>query len=159
MKSTFLFPRVFNKIGWLLFVPSVLTIIWLIATGKSPEAGLNFNAFALMDDGILGEVNYFKFIKNDLTDELLLSLIVLGCILIGFSKRPNEDEYIAQIRYESLVWAVYFNFGVMLLATWFVFGLFYFQVMMLSMISLLLFFVTRFQLMLYRLKKSTRDEE
>lgn len=159
MKSTFLFPRVFNKIGWLIFIPSVLTLIWLMATGRGLEAGLNFKMFAIMDDAIFGDSAYFKMIANDLTDELLLSLIVISCLLIGFSRRTHEDEYIAQIRYESLVWAVYFNFGVMLLATWFVFGLFYFQVMMFSLISLLLFFVIRFNVMLYKLQKSMNDEE
>lgn len=159
MKTTFLFPRVCNKIGWLMLIPTVLWLIWLMITGQNIEGGLKLKTFAFLSDDFMDGRYYFTMVENDLTDEFLLGLIILGSLLIGFSKRRNEDEYIGQIRYESLVWAVYFNFGVMILATFTVFGLFYFQVMMASLISLLIFFLIRFHVMLYKLQKSVGDEE
>lgn len=115
--------------------------------------------FAVATDEILGKPTFFSLVENNISDELILIGLVVGGLLIGFSRVKNEDELIAQIRYESLVWAVYANFGVMLLATIFIYGMYYYHVMLANMFTVLLFFIVRFHLMLYKLNKTTDDEE
>lgn len=65
-------------------------------------------------------MKYFTFIENVILDEMLAVIIILGAILISFSKTESENEFISKIGYESLVWATYLNFGLMLLITIFI---------------------------------------
>ena len=142
----------------MILVPALICLAWTFRTGTF-ELGIEAPVFAVMSDEFLGNEQFFAFVKNDLTDEILITLVVTGCMLTGFSRLTDEDEFTAKIRYESLAWALWFNFVLLMLATWLVYGLFYLQVMMLSMISVPLFFVARFHLMLYKLKKMQRDDQ
>jgi hypothetical protein len=101
----------------------------------------------------------YKNAKEVIGDEVLLSCLIIGGLLVGFSRLKHEDEYTSQIRYESLVWATYFNFGIMLLATVFVYGTAYFNVLVANVFTLLLFFIVRFHIKLSQINKAARDEE
>ncbi|MCB0375018.1 MAG: hypothetical protein KDD04_03770, partial [Sinomicrobium sp.] len=74
-------------------------------------------------------------------------------------KEKDEDEFIGRIRLESLVWATYVNYGVLLLSFLFVYGLSFFWVMIVNMYTILIFFVVRFNLQLRKLKNSGNHEE
>ena len=158
MKTAFLFPNQCKWIGWVLFVPALATAIYLTVTNQSIDEMLHAKVFAIAADEFLGHRQFMTVIDNSISDEIILICIVIGGLLVGFSRLKNEDELIAKIRYESLVWAVYFNFGVMLLATVFVYGMFYYQFMLANMFTVLLFFIIRFHVMIYRLN-SGGDEE
>jgi hypothetical protein len=157
--NTFLFPHYLKKLGWLLFVPSLLIAIVLSFNGEALFNGLTMPVFAIAADEIFTKTVFFGWIKNPVLDEILLCLIIIGGLIVGFSRVRNEDEMIARIRYESLVWAVYFNFGLTLLATIFIYGSFYLQVMMFNLFALLFFFIIRFHIKLYQLNRSLRHEE
>lgn len=159
MKTHFLFPSRFRMFGWLIFIPALLVALAVPFTALDIDEMLTAKVFAIADNGVFAQNGFFRFNENSIGDEVLLSLLIVGGILIGFSKQKNEDEYIAQIRYESLVWATYFNFVVLLLATLFIYGLYYFEVLVANVFTLLLFFVIRFHVMLYKFNKSTPDEE
>lgn len=159
MKKNFLFPHKLKKLGWLLFVPSLIIGTILRVKCFPFEHHLNIKVFALVSDEIFSKETYFSIIQNSVLDEIFLILIIIGGILVGFSKVKNEDELISKIRYESLVWATYFNFGIMLLATFFVYGGIYFDVLIANVFSMLFFFIIRFHYMLYNLQKSIQDEE
>ncbi|HEX9979068.1 MAG TPA: hypothetical protein VGB50_00725 [Flavobacterium sp.] len=160
MKTNFLFPPQFRKIGWLIFVPALIAgTVLMTAEYADTEGFLDANVLAIFNQDPLGDSEAMVIIKNGISDEILLTLIIIGGLMAGFSKHRNEDEFIAKIRYESLVWAVYFNFGVMLFATLFVYGLFYYHVMIANMFTVLFFFIIRFHFMLYKQRKSLVDEE
>ena len=159
MKTTFLLPRQLKKIGWLIFVPAFLTAVILRIKGYEFDDRAVTSVFAVVNSDILSAPTFFAVIKNGIIDELLLVMIIVGGIMVGFSRHRNEDEFISEIRYESLVWAFYVNFALMLLSTIFVYGTFYFDVLIANVFTMLLFFIIRFHLMLYKLKKSAEDEE
>ena len=159
MKTHFLFPSKFRMIGWFLFVPALLVALAVPFTALNIDEMLTTKVFAIADNGVFADSGFFRFNENSIGDEALLSLLMIGGVLIGFSKQKNEDEYIAQIRYESLVWATYFNFGILLLATLFIYGMYYFEVLVANVFTLLLFFVIRFHVMLYKFNKTAEDEE
>ena len=159
MKTHFLFPNQFKNTGWLLFVFSVLGTIFISVFNKSTDDYLNITVFSIYQDSI-GEIpGFFKFIKNSIVDEILTVGIIVGGILVGFSKTKNEDEYISKIRYESLVWATYLNYGIVIFFTLFIYGLPYLNVLFYNMFTLLLFFIIRFHYMIYKLNKSINDDE
>lgn len=160
MKTHFLFPNQLKTLGWILFIPSfIISILSSVFEWKIDDY-LNVTVFAVYNDEIFGQDtnHFFQFIKNSITDEILTFCLIVGGLLIGFSKLKNEDEYIAQIRYESLVWATYLNYGLILLFTAFMYGISFLNVLFYNTFTLLLFFIIRFHYMIYKLNKTNHEE-
>ncbi len=80
-------------------------------------------------------------------------------IFIGFSRNKEDDEFIEQLRYESLILSLYINSGIMLLCLIFVWGLPFLWVMMINIFSILYVFIICFYLRLYLNKHSMRYEK
>ncbi|WP_395044327.1 hypothetical protein [Flavobacterium sp.] len=160
MKTHFLFPNKYKKIGWILFVPTIILIFyaWIFDSSLFEEI-MNIKVFAIYKTNILGDPQVFTFINNHFFDETLTIIFIISVLLIGFSKLKNEDEMIAKIRYESLVWATYFNLFLLLFNTLFFYGLFYGNFIILNIFSQLLFFIIRFHYKIYQLNKSISHDE
>lgn len=159
MKSRFLFPHKFKPFGWLLFsLGIILGIILLINDIDLPS--WEIKVFPL-----IGEKNNFfavppfEWYHNNIVDEITSILIIVGGILVAFSKTKDEDEYIYKIRMESLIWATYVNYMVLILAILFVFSSSFFNVLIYNMFTILLFFILRFHYVLYKSKISVGDDE
>jgi hypothetical protein len=90
----------------------------------------------------------------NLTNELALTGLIIGLMMIAFSKERQEDEFINKLRLESLQWAVIINYILLLIATWFINGASFLQVMMYNMLTVLVIFIIRFHLLLIRIKRS-----
>ena len=160
MKTLFLFPNKYKKFGWFLFVPSLLAGLFLSITGFPLKYDyFKMKVFALYSDQLFSDSKFFTIVENEVVDEIILVLIIVGALLVGFSKTKNEDEFISKIRYESLVWATYFNFLLMIIATLLIYGFQYFNVLLANTFAMLLFFIIRFHFMIYKLNKSSNDEE
>jgi len=148
----FLFPHQFKVPGFILFSIALLLGIVNMFFNWEPEF-LNGTAFSIMGDAsFLGKTNNYL-------DEILSVFLILGGIWAGFSKEKVEDEYIAKIRLESLVWAVYVNFAILFLSVILISGGDFFTVMILNMFTLLIFFVLRFNLILLKDKRKFNHEE
>ncbi len=158
MDTKFLFPRQFRLVGWMLFLPGLLAALFVFISGYDGNT-LVTTVPAMINEDLFGKPESMLLIENGIADELILIMLIAGGILAGFSKVKNEDELISKIRLESLVWAVYVNFGIVLFATLFVYGLYFFNVMLANMFTVLIFFLLRFHLMLYKLRNSISDEE
>ena len=158
MKTSFLFPHSFKKIGWLLLIPTLLASVFFILSETEYDI-LTFKVFAIYTDAIINKPEFFTVITNNLQDEMLGVLLIVGGILVAFSKEKTEDEFINKIRLESLVWATYVNYAILLLCLLLIYGMPFLSVMMYNMFTLLLFFIIRFHWMLYRNNKTTGDEE
>jgi hypothetical protein len=98
-----------------------------------------------------------KQLKNNLLNEILGVLIIMSGLILGFSKVKGEDEFIAQIRSKSLIWATYINYGILLLAIILVYDLSFFTVMVFSMFMSLVLFVLHFHWQLYKLNNKVID--
>ncbi|PSR57477.1 hypothetical protein AHMF7605_27395 [Adhaeribacter arboris] len=109
--------------------------------------------FALYNDGI-EPAKVFTFIENSIVDEIIAVLVIVGGILAAFSQEKQEDEYIAKIRLESLLWATYINYGLLLFSILFVYGLGFYQIMIFHMFTVLFIFLIRFNFILYRTSKA-----
>ncbi|WP_338375454.1 hypothetical protein [uncultured Flavobacterium sp.] len=158
MKTRFLFPNSYKTLGWVLFVPSLILIISSSVFNLSLDDYLTIKVFSIYQETI-GEVpGFFTVITNSVSDELLTFGMILGGIFVGFSKLKVEDEMISKIRYESLVWATYLNYGLILFFALFIYGMPYLNVLFYNMFTLLLFFIIRFHYMIYKLNKTNQDD-
>ena len=86
-------------------------------------------------------------------------LFIIGALLVGFSKEKQEDEYIAEVRLNALLWAVLVNYCLLLAAFVFVYGLSFLTVMIYNMFTVLILFIARFHIALYRNAKNISDEK
>lgn len=161
MKTNYLFGYRCKRIGWALFIPGliigVLTLI--VRIDQEQLSFLEIPVFALVDDQLFEDKVVFEWTKNNILDEMGSLLFIIGGILIAFSRQKNEDELISKIRLESLIWATYINYGILLFAIIFLFGMAFWHVMVYNMFSLLIFFMIRFNWALYRSKRMIQDEE
>ena len=159
MKVNYLFSHRFKFLGWCLFLLGmILGIIYMLNDSDYPN--WEVNVFPLIgDEGPFMSTSAFEWSKNNITDELASILLIIGGILVSFSKTKDEDEYISTIRIESLIWAVYVNYAILILTILFVFDMSFFSVLIYNMFTVLLFFMLRFHYVLYKSKKAIGYEE
>ena len=157
MSNKLLFPNSFKKIGWILFIPAFLLTIISNLGINFPE--FNGKAFAFISGQLLGQTQIFKLIEVNLLPTIIGICFIAGGILVAFSKVKEEDEYISELRLSSLLWAVYVNYALLLLAFIFIYNMSFLTVMMYNMFTILIFFIIRFHFILYKTSKLAADEK
>ena len=155
MNINYLLPNKIKPFGWLLFITGLLGGIILYAVGYDGELMVT-KVFSIYSDPFFGEAGFFKIVENGIADELVFILIIIGGLLVGFSKEKVEDEYIYKLRTESLVWAIIFNYVLLLLTIVFVYDMTFFNVLIFNVFTPLLFFVFRFNFI--KLKSVDHEE-
>jgi len=158
MKLNYLFSNKYKKIGWLILIPSAIIGLVTLILEFEPNY-LDFNVPTIFIDEFFGDKHFIGTVNNNVLNEILGVLIILSSLLVAFSKEKSEDEYISKIRLESLVWAVYLNYVILLISFLFIFDLSFLWVMIFNMFTILLFFIIRFNWQISKLKKTTRYEE
>ena len=158
MKTNYLFPSKYKKIGWLIFIPTLIFGLYTVIYEYEP-ALLDLNVFAIFVNEFFEDPKIFGIVNNNILNEILGVLMIISSILVAFSKERDEDEFISKIRLESLVWATYVNYGILLLAFLLVYDFSFFWVMVFNMFTILIFFIVRFNIQIGKFKKSINYEE
>ncbi len=158
MLSQLLLPHKFKKIGWFILVPATIFGIILVSSDFL-SLQINGRAFAFFSDEILGDRHTFSFIKTNIAPTLAGVLFIIGALLVSFSKEEQEDEYIANLRLSSLLWAVLVNYILLLIAFMFIYGTPFLIVMLYNMFTVLILFIIRFHFLLYRNSNLLSDEK
>ena len=153
MKTDYLLPNRFKIIGWILFIPGIMLGILFLIYEPQPKF-LDATVFAIAES-----LFKFSFIKNNVYDEITALLLIIGPIFIAFSRQKSEDEYISKIRLDSLVWATYVNYIIVILAIIFVYDFGFYWVILLNMFTILIFFIIRFNWALIKSRKQIQNEE
>lgn len=138
MKARFLFPYYFKFIGLGLFMVHVLVVLLWHADYHKGEARLFTPA-------------HLFFLST-------LLLMVIGLLMIAFSKEKIEDEQIAQLRLDSLQWAIYVNYMLIIITLAFTNGWEINHILQVNLWGPLLFFIARFRWMMYRLNRLPKEE-
>jgi hypothetical protein len=149
MKTKWLFPHRFRLVGWVIFIPSAVlglanmyadfNLSWLVADFLNEPFTLNSGH----------STEHLVNIQN-LTDEIAAIGVIIGLLLIAFTRERLEDEMIGQLRLEALQWSVYANYIVMAIAILTLYDNAFFNVMVYNMFTVLLVFIGRFRWLLYR---------
>lgn len=149
MNTLQLFPNQCKKIGWFIFIPSlILGIISLTGMINFPEISLPVfynSGFPLSsEDSGLFTTTEIAFFPN-----LFGILIIVGGILTGFSKEEIEDEYISSLRLKSVFWSLIVTYSLVLILFLTIFGTLFFTIMILIMFLPLVLYVFRFNYLLF----------
>lgn len=86
-------------------------------------------------------------------------MVLIGLFLIAWSRERVEDEQITQLRLTSLRWAIYLNYAILLFSLLFTQGSDSHHILLLNIWLPLLFFILRFQWVLYRLNRSAKSND
>ena len=149
MRSNYLFPygtRYFGIALILIHVP--IKLLW----DHYYPIGYDQSVSSSGTDGFLFSAPHLFFIGTTL-------MMLVGLFLVAFSRERVEDEQITQLRLDSLRWAIYLNYAILL------FGLIFTRrsesdhILLLNIWLPLLFFILRFQWVLYRLNRSARSND
>ena len=151
--KNYLFPHRFKRIGIILLLISIVAAIANLPFEWEPSF------LSSKPINIWGQNSNFFGEGTNFIDELYTIGIIIGSVFIAFSKEKNEDEYIQKIRLEALVWAVYFNYIVVIFLIIFTYGIDFPIFLMYNISTLLLVFLIRFNWSLYKIRKAVKDEE
>ncbi len=140
MKNKFLFPHHYRRIGWMIFIPSlVLGLACMYADFR----------FSFLEFDLIIQKSLFDSDTLNFTDEIASIGLIISLLFIAFSKEKIEDEWISNLRLESLQFAVYLNYAVLILQILVVHNTAFFDIMVYNMFSVLLLFIIRFRAMIY----------
>lgn len=149
----YLFPNRFKSVGIALMSLSFGIILVLFFTNTQltvPFLKIYDSQMPMMNSNTQ---HFFLFENEDVSNELTGILMIIGGLLATFSKEKKEDEYITKLRLESLVWATFINYGVLLLLILTIFGIDFLYVMEVNMCTFLLLAFFRFNYLLLKTKK------
>jgi len=142
MKTRFLFPYWCRYLGYTLFVIHIPIVLLRKMMGFDLPGETH-------SDGIFSPHHLF-FMATTL-------LMAIGLFLAAFSKEKIEDEQISQLRLDSLQWAIYVNYILLIVSL--ILSTDTEHVLFLNLLVPLVFFITRFQWKLYLNNRLLRKDE
>ncbi len=148
MNTLQLFPHRFKIIGWFIFIPSL--ILGLISL--SGVMNFEISLPVIYNSGFLNneDQGFLQTADIDLFPNLFGVLIIIGGILVGFSKEKIEDEYISSLRLKSVFWSLISTYSIVLILFISIFGTLFFTAMIFSMFLPLVLYVFRFNYLLLK---------
>lgn len=151
MQTKLLLPRKFKNIGWIIVALTLPLGIWILWSGY--EFGwVNVKFYILFPSSLYKTISRSQLLTVNLTRTIVGVLFIIGSLMVGFSKEKIEDEYIASIRMNALVWAVFVNYSLLIVAFVFIYDLSFLHVMVYNMFTVLLLFIIRFHYLLLKNK-------
>ncbi len=131
-----LFPRIFQPIGWIMFIPSLIV-------------------GALIYFSVLS----FAGITETVINDLVIIGIALGALFIVCSKERIEDEMTKSIRLASLLNSIYAYVILLVTCTILINGADFLVFAVFNLVLLPILFVCNFRLEMRRYYKMFEDEE
>ena|ERR1700753_338358 len=141
MKTRFLFPHWCRHLGYGLFLVRIPIVLL--------KKQLGFDHHSDPDDQSLFNSNHVFFMATTL-------LMAMGLFLAAFSKEKMEDEQISQLRLDSLQWAIYLNYLLLLIGL--IFTTDTEHILFLNLLIPMVFFIVRFRWVLFRINSSLPKE-
>ena len=157
MKTNYLISNKYKPLGWTMFILGIIGgIILMIGDYETEWLRVKMLAIYSGESILSNDTGFFRIVENSIVDEIVSLLIILGGLMVGFSREKVEDEFIYKLRKDSLVWAMLFNYFILVLAILFIYDFSFFDVLVFNMFTPLIFFVFRFNFLKL---KSARHEE
>lgn len=136
LMKNYLFPHIFQPIGWIMFVPSLI-----------------------MGALIYFSVLSFAGITETIVNDFAIIGIALGALFIVCSKEQVEDEMTKSIRLASLLNSIYVYVALLVCCTVLVNGVDFVEFTILNLVLLPILFVCNFRLEMHRYNRMCEDEE
>ena len=156
MYQKMLLPNSLKITGWLILVPATLIGLVLSTTNYAPS-WLYVKMWSPFPALLSAASSNWIHVK--LANTIIGILVIIGGMMLSFTKEKEEDEYIANLRLSALIWAVIINYILLLIAFICIYDITFFTIMIYNMFTVLLLFIIRFNFMLYKTTKLLSHEE
>ncbi len=158
MQNQLLLPHRFKLPGWILLIVSIVAGI-VLQLSDFNFFQLPARMFVFVSGDLMQDNQYLTIARVNLMNTIVGSLLVIGALMVAFSRELEEDEYIAALRLSAFQWAVLVNYLILLVSFIFIYGLPFLTVMTYNMFTVILLFIGRFHFQLFRSGKATDHEE
>ncbi|MEI7629273.1 MAG: hypothetical protein WCJ80_13585 [Bacteroidota bacterium] len=151
MKSI-LIPHSYKKVGWILLLPSLIAGLIYVVLDFNFPFNPKVNTFGLFGKGLIigsAKQSAFRISEVELIPNMISILLVIGGMLVMFSKEKKEDEFINQIRLHSLQFSVFINYTLLLICILFIHGFVFLDVMVYNMFTVIFIYIMRFHYLLH----------
>ncbi len=139
--KNYLFPNRFKAVSGWVFYLSLIIGLYLWFTDQFDDL------LVVTVPDLFGTDDFLRpngiWVQNGILDELLTIVIIVSGLIHSFSREKMEDELISKLRLDSLIWSLYVNYAIMILATLLIFGLAYFHILVFNLFTIILFFNLR----------------
>ena len=149
MKNNLLIAHRWKIIGWILSVPAFLGGLYYMAQDNPEALEVIVPKWLARFMWIESFMSADKPITISLLDELICLSLLVGLLLLAFSREKIEDEWIQRVRLESFQWAILANSLLLMALIVFTHGTPFLTVMVYNMFTPLLIFVARFYYVLH----------
>lgn len=158
MRTKFLLAAKYKLWGWLIFIPfSIMGVIALFQNFELQILDVEIPSFYqtdfIFDQKAPDKEGSIHMFHDNLTNEILGVMILIGCVLLTFSKEKDEDEFIAQKRLESLLWATFVNSILLFLCLILFYSFSFLNVMIFNLYSVFVLFIIHFNIGLRKEKR------
>ncbi|MEP0862479.1 MAG: hypothetical protein HRF52_13665 [Ignavibacterium sp.] len=150
MNFNFFLPHKFRFVGLILFLLGIIAAYIRFSLGIKP-AVLTLPVFSLYSSFL--ETKTFQIITNNISEEIVALLLLVGLLLLNFSKEKIEIEQTDKLRFRALITSVFVNSMLMILSTLFIYGFAFVNVLMLNMFSQLIIYQMIFRFLIFRNRK------
>ena len=154
MKTQFLLPAKFKKLGLFMLVPFVLMAALQVFGGECVDSHTYWELpLPAIYDGIIGDGKWFTMTIDTIYDEIWTIGLLLSLTFIALAKEKDEDEMISKIRLESMAWSLWVTVVLFALETLWVFGFAYMESTFLTLFIYLVIFIVKFNYEMFKLKR------
>lgn len=157
MEHTYLFSPIFRKIGYGLMAAGLLlfVVMFIIGVHFDPEWEITLPVFSLtcgMNEWDMENAWYPHVMDDEVSFEFVMILMCVGCVFVAFSKEKDEDECIAQMRMNALVWSLLWGMVLVVVSTMFIYGATYLICLSIYPILTFLLFIIKYNVSLYKFR-------
>lgn len=147
MKMSLLISNRFKNIGWVVMLLGVSAFVAINFFHMKEPAFLNVRTISLFNAD--SETGIVTIIQNNIFDELMTIFMIVGGLLVAFSKEKKEDELIEKVRSFSLQCSLLFNYLVLMVTATLFHDVSFLRVMIYNLLTPLLFFIIWFNYIFY----------
>jgi small-conductance mechanosensitive channel len=152
-----LFPPRYKILGWILALPAAFVMVLGMYFDFNFKF-LNYAGSGNAQTGLLDKEWLFNMGPNNFTDEIFGVLLIVGLLMIAFSREKQEDERTLALRLEALLWSVYINSVLIILAMILFYGVLFLDIMVYNICSTLIIFIARFHWVMYADRRKLQKE-
>lgn len=145
-RFSYLLPRGFRPLGFIFIVAGVILGIIRFYFGIKP-ALLEGKVFALYS--VFLHSKSMVVIKNQLIEEIVGLLLIIGLFMVAFAREKNEGPEISATRLNAFMLSVYLNTFFVIAAILFTYGIAFIYMMIISLFLQLSFYIFCFRIMIY----------
>lgn len=147
----------FKRLGWWVFIPSLILGLYFMIASELPF-NPTIRTFGLFGNELLSKSQPpLRFGEIELLPNLIILSLVIGGLLIMFSKQKKEDEFINHIRLVSMQFSVFINYSLLFFCSVFIHGIPFLHVMIYNLFTVMLIYILRFHFLIYKNSQNSNE--